>query len=79
MSSPKQEAKETTAKRLCVLKFGSSVLEREGDYPKVVHEIYRTCAMAKVVPAFPALAVTRTLYCRKLGASVATRTDAWGA
>ena len=32
---------EVVAKRLCVLKFGSSVLEREEDYPKVVHEIYR--------------------------------------
>ena len=27
--------------RLCVLKFGSSVLEREEDYPKVAMEVYR--------------------------------------
>lgn len=27
--------------RLCVLKFGSSVLEREEDYPKVALEVYR--------------------------------------
>lgn len=33
--------KGVSAKRLCVLKFGSSVLEREGDYSKVVQEIYR--------------------------------------
>lgn len=32
---------EVVAKRLCVLKFGSSVLAREDDYSKVVHEIYR--------------------------------------
>jgi homoserine dehydrogenase len=32
---------EVAAKRLCVLKFGSSVLEHEDDYPKVVQEVYR--------------------------------------
>lgn len=29
------------AKRLCVLKFGSSVMAREEDYPTIVQEIYR--------------------------------------
>ena len=45
MSRPEELAGEclddVQAKRLCVLKFGSSVLEREEDYPKVVLEIYR--------------------------------------
>lgn len=45
------------AKRLCVLKFGSSVLEREEDYPKVVHEIYRHVRDGeKVVAVVSALA-----------------------
>jgi len=57
MSSPKEVAKETPAKRLCVLKFGSSVLEREEDYPKVVHEIYRHVRNGeKVVAVVSALA-----------------------
>ena len=57
MSSSKQVAKEAQAKRLCVLKFGSSVLEREEDYPKVVHEIYRHVRNGeKVVAVVSALA-----------------------
>lgn len=45
------------AKRLCVLKFGSSVLEREEDYPRVVHEIYRHVREGeKVVAVVSALA-----------------------
>jgi homoserine dehydrogenase len=43
--------------RLCVLKFGSSVLEREDDYPKVVQEIYRHVRDGeKVVAVVSALA-----------------------
>ena len=58
MSSPKEVEKEAPAKRLCVLKFGSSVLEREEDYPKVVHEIYRHVRNGeKVVAVVSALAV----------------------
>ena len=57
MSSPKEVAKEAPAKRLCVLKFGSSVLEREEDYPKVAHEIYRHVRDGeKVVAVVSALA-----------------------
>ena len=49
--------REVVAKRLCVLKFGSSVLEREEDYPKVVHEIYRHVRDGeKVVAVVSALA-----------------------
>src|SRR5436190_9737748 len=48
---------EVAAKRLCVLKFGSSVLQREEDYPKVVHEIYRHVRDGeKVVAVVSALA-----------------------
>lgn len=48
---------EVLAKRLCVLKFGSSVLEREEDYPKVVQEIYRHVRDGeKVVAVVSALA-----------------------
>ena len=48
---------EVVAKRLCVLKFGSSVLGREADYPKVVHEIYRHVREGeKVVAVVSALA-----------------------
>ena len=48
---------EVPAKRLCVLKFGSSVLEREEDYPKVVQEIYRHVRDGeKVVAVVSALA-----------------------
>ncbi len=48
---------EVVAKRLCVLKFGSSVLEREEDYPKVVHEVYRHVRDGeKVVAVVSALA-----------------------
>ena len=51
------EGNEVVAKRLCVLKFGSSVLEREEDYPKVVHEIYRHVRDGeKVVAVVSALA-----------------------
>ena len=43
--------------RLCVLKFGSSVLEREADYPKVALEIYRHIREGeKVVAVVSALA-----------------------
>ena len=45
MSNAVQQAEEVSgdapAKRLCVLKFGSSVIEQEHDYSKVVQEIYR--------------------------------------
>jgi homoserine dehydrogenase len=45
------------AKRLCVLKFGSSVLEREEDYPSVALEIYRHVRDGeKVVAVVSALA-----------------------
>lgn len=48
---------EVLAKRLCVLKFGSSVLEKEEDYPKVVQEIYRHVRDGeKVVAVVSALA-----------------------
>jgi homoserine dehydrogenase len=48
---------EVPAKRLCVLKFGSSVLEREEDYPKVVQEMYRHVRDGeKVVAVVSALA-----------------------
>lgn len=48
---------DVVAKRLCVLKFGSSVLEREEDYPKVVNEIYRHVRDGeKVVAVVSALA-----------------------
>ena len=36
MSSPKEVEKEAPAKRLCVLKFGSSVLEREAGVSVVI-------------------------------------------
>jgi homoserine dehydrogenase len=45
------------AKRLCVLKFGSSVLRREEDYPAVALEIYRHVREGeKVVAVVSALA-----------------------
>jgi homoserine dehydrogenase len=61
MSSLVQQAAEclgdVPAKRLCVLKFGSSVLEREEDYPKVVQEVYRHVRDGeKVVAVVSALA-----------------------
>jgi homoserine dehydrogenase len=61
MSSAVEEKGEAlgqaAAKRLCVLKFGSSVLEREEDYPKVVEEIYRHVREGeKVVAVLSALA-----------------------
>jgi len=61
MSRPEELAREclddVQAKRLCVLKFGSSVLEREEDYPKVVLEIYRHVRDGeKVVAVVSALA-----------------------
>ena len=44
-------------KRLCVLKFGSSVLETEGDYPAVANECYRHVRNGeKVVAVVSALA-----------------------
>jgi homoserine dehydrogenase len=59
-SAVQQEAEalgEVAAKRLCVLKFGSSVLEREEDYPKVVQEVYRHVRDGeKVVAVVSALA-----------------------
>lgn len=48
---------EAPAKRLCVLKFGSSVLGREEDYPGVALEIYRHVREGeKVVAVVSALA-----------------------
>ncbi|MFL5232141.1 MAG: hypothetical protein ACJ8DM_04355, partial [Microvirga sp.] len=59
-SAVQQEAEvlgEAAAKQLCVLKFGSSVLEREEDYPKVVQEVYRHLRDGeKVVAVVSALA-----------------------
>ena len=61
MSSGAREAEEVlgkvSAKRLCVLKFGSSVIEHEHDYSKVVQEIYRHVRDGeKVVAVVSALA-----------------------
>ena len=61
MSSPVEQAGEVAgdppAKKLCVLKFGSSVLEREDDYSKAVLEIYRHARDGeKVVAVVSALA-----------------------
>jgi homoserine dehydrogenase len=60
MSSPAEESgevEEVVAKRLCVLKFGSSVLQHEHDYPRVVQEIYRHVRDGeKVVAVVSALA-----------------------
>lgn len=50
-------AGDAAPKRLCILKFGSSVLDREEDYPKVVQEIYRHVRDGeKVVAVVSALA-----------------------
>ncbi|MFN3389357.1 MAG: hypothetical protein ACK40O_10530, partial [Allosphingosinicella sp.] len=52
-----EQAAASGAKRLCVLKFGSSVLEREADYPAVALEIYRHVRDGeKVVAVVSALA-----------------------
>ncbi|HZC37929.1 MAG TPA: homoserine dehydrogenase [Sphingomicrobium sp.] len=61
MSNVVQQAGEAPgyapAKRLCVLKFGSSVIEHEYDYSKVVQEIYRHVRDGeKVVAVVSALA-----------------------
>jgi homoserine dehydrogenase len=51
------EALEAQTKRLCVLKFGSSVLGEESDYPSVALEIYRHVRDSeKVVAVVSALA-----------------------
>lgn len=51
------EAANSAPGRLCVLKFGSSVLAEESDFPKVVHEIYRHVRDGeKVVAVVSALA-----------------------
>jgi homoserine dehydrogenase len=51
------EAVQAAEKRLCVLKFGSSVLGDEGDYPAVALEIYRHVREGeKVVAVVSALA-----------------------
>ena len=56
-NEPAETSSGLVAKRLCVLKFGSSVLEREGDYPSAVHEIYRHVRDGeKVVAVVSALA-----------------------
>jgi homoserine dehydrogenase len=56
-SNEQENGADVVAKRLCVLKFGSSVLEREEDYPRVVHEIYRHVRDGeKVVAVVSALA-----------------------
>lgn len=58
MSHPvASEAANSPSGRLCVLKFGSSVLAEESDFPKVVHEIYRHVRDGeKVVAVVSALA-----------------------
>ena len=56
-SNEQENGADVVAKRLCVLKFGSSVLEREEDYPRVVQEIYRHVRDGeKVVAVVSALA-----------------------
>ena len=56
-SNEQENGADVVAKRLCVLKFGSSVLEREEDYPRVVQEIYRHVREGeKVVAVVSALA-----------------------
>lgn len=53
----REDVGEVAVKRLCVLKFGSSVLECEEDYPNVVQEIYRHVRGGeKVVAVVSALA-----------------------
>src|SRR3954463_10228190 len=53
----KQGGGEGAAKRVCVLKFGSSVLGVEGDYPAAALEIYRHVRDGeKVVSVVSALA-----------------------
>ena len=61
MSNAVQQAAEvlgdSPVERLCVLKFGSSVLEREEDYPALVQEVYRHVRDGeKVVAVVSALA-----------------------
>ncbi len=61
MSSPVEQAGEAAGdppvQKLCVLKFGSSVLEQEDDYSKAVLEIYRHARDGeKVVAVVSALA-----------------------
>lgn len=58
MSQPSEQAVgKLSSSRLCVLKFGSSVLADEADFPKVVHEIYRHVRDGeKVVAVISALA-----------------------
>lgn len=58
VEAPEDSAGEVDGKPpLCVLKFGSSVLEREEDYPKVAQEIYRHVRDGeKVVAVVSALA-----------------------
>jgi len=52
-----EAAADPDGNRLCVLKFGSSVLEREEDYPKVALEVYRHVRDGeKVVAVVSALA-----------------------
>jgi homoserine dehydrogenase len=52
-----EAAADPEGNRLCVLKFGSSVLEREEDYPKVALEVYRHVRDGeKVVAVVSALA-----------------------
>lgn len=52
----KPQADQSRQPRLCVLKFGSSVLERPDDYRRAAHEIYRhTRAGEKVIAVVSAL------------------------
>lgn len=53
----REESADDAKSRLCVLKFGSSVLEREEDYPQVALEVYRHVRDGeKVVAVVSALA-----------------------
>jgi homoserine dehydrogenase len=57
VQQPEDVSGDAPAKRLCVLKFGSSVIEHEHDYSKVVQEIYRHVRDGeKVVAVVSALA-----------------------
>jgi homoserine dehydrogenase len=63
---PANAAPSNDQKRLCVLKFGSSVLTCENDFPKLVQEIYRHVRDSeKVVAVISALAgETDALLCQ---------------
>ena len=53
--------------RLCVLKFGSSVLQREEDYPNVALEIYRHIRDGEKVVAVVSALASSLDRCRREG------------